>query len=210
MLDSEFYGVYDAVFSLGSNCQTAYQLRRLGLRQEAGPLDWFISNSHKGLVSVLENRFEDFMELDHMTLVGQFQTCYCIKDEKYQIFSYHDFPVKLPRDRWSEAYPEFHERQLRRQTRFLEAARSLERLLFVRLNCTPDEALQLHDLLTGLVTHQFTLLVVNTRQELGCESAPTIRGGIVTAELYKGEDWRGDDVSWGGLMQHIRLRKKSI
>lgn len=206
MIDSHLKGAYDAVFSLGANCQTAYQLRRLGLRHAAGPLDWFISSSHSGLISVLQNRFEDFMKLDHLKLVGQFKTCYCIKDEKYEIFSYHDFPVELPPDRWADAYPDFHGRQVRRQERFLQAASMMGRILFVRLNSTPEEALQLRQILSDLTTHQFTLLIVNTRQVAVQEISPKFNQGMVTAELSKGSDWRGDDGGWEQLLQSITIK----
>ncbi|WP_433943106.1 DUF1796 family putative cysteine peptidase [Paenibacillus sp. SN-8-1] len=207
MIDSPLKGSYDAVFSLGANCQTAYQLRRLNLRKAAGPLDWFISGSHSGLIAVLRNRFEDFMKLEHLKLVGQFKTCYCIKDEKYGIFSYHDFPVKLPPDRWADAYPDFHDRLVRRQERFLHAVSMLEHILFVRLNCTPDEALQLQQILSDLTTHRFTLLIVNTRQEAIQEIRPKFEHGIVTAELSKGSDWRGDDRGWEQLLHNITIKK---
>lgn len=212
MLDSQYHGEYSAVYSLGPNCQTAYQLRRLGLRQAAGPLDWFISNSHAGLTSLLDNRFHDFMELENMKLVGQFQTCYCIKDEKYQIFSYHDFPVALPKERWHEAYPEFHERQTRRQERFLQALASLDRLLFVRMNCTPEEALDLHQRLSRLVVHSFNLLIVNTPQDVSQESSQAAEhtivhpAGLATAQLNKGADWRGDDEGWAALLEKISVK----
>ncbi|MNH85348.1 hypothetical protein D3C87_456870 [compost metagenome] len=206
MIDSPLKGAYDAVFSLGANCQTAYQLRRLGLRHAAGPLDWFISSSHSGLISVLQNRFVDFMKLEHLKLVGQFKTCYCIKDEKYEIFSYHDFPVELPPDRWADAYPGFLDRQVRRQERFLQAASMMDRILFVRLNSTPEEALQLQQILSDLTVHQFTLLIVNTCQEAVQEIRPEFKQGRVTAELSKGSDWRGDDGGWEQLLQNITIK----
>ncbi|RUT35464.1 hypothetical protein EJP77_00055 [Paenibacillus zeisoli] len=206
MIESSLKGTYNAVFSLGANCQTAYQLRRLGLRSYAGPFDWFISSYHSGLIAVLENRFEDFMKLDQLKLVGQFKTCYCIKDEKYGIYSYHDFPVELPEERWADAYPEFHERQIRRQERFLQAATTMDRILFVRLNSSSEEALQLQHTLSDLTRRPFTLLIVNTREDAAPEICPESRHGIITAVLNKGSDWRGDNKGWEQLLQHITLQ----
>lgn len=206
MIVSPLEGTYHAVFSLGANCQTAYQLRRLGLRSCAGPFDWFISAHHSGLIAVLENRFDDFMKLEHMKLVGQFKTCYCVKDEKYGIFSYHDFPTQLPEERWADAYPEFHQRQIRRQERFLQAVSSVNRILFVRLNSSPEEALQLQRTLSELTTHPFTLLIVNTTQEAVTDIRPESKHGIITAVINKGSDWRGDDKGWEQLMQNITVK----
>lgn len=54
---------FDAIFSLGSSCQVASQLRRNGLRTAAGPFDWFNFASTPGFCQVLESRFERFMLL---------------------------------------------------------------------------------------------------------------------------------------------------
>ncbi|USB31886.1 DUF1796 family putative cysteine peptidase [Paenibacillus sp. YPG26] len=206
MIHSPLSGTYDALFSLGANCQTAYQLRRLGARHAAGPLDWFISSSHRGLIAVLQNRFEDFMKLDHLKLVGQFKTCYCIKDEKYDIFSYHDFPVTLPPDRWTEAYQEFQSRQLRRQERFLQTASRAERILYIRMGSTLDEAIHLQQILSELTAHSFTLLIVNTGHKTTQKICPEFKQGIIMAELNKGSDWRGDDQGWEQLLQDIVIK----
>jgi hypothetical protein len=61
----ECSGSYKAVVSLGSSCQTAYQLKRLGLRGHAGPLDWFISQSAKDVVRLIRNRFKGFMSMNN-------------------------------------------------------------------------------------------------------------------------------------------------
>ena len=45
--------------SLGTNCSVAYQLRKLGLREEAYPFDW-CSTNYKNLLEVLKNDFKDY------------------------------------------------------------------------------------------------------------------------------------------------------
>ncbi len=113
----EAKGKYKAFISLGSTCQTAHQLQRLGLRQFAGPLDWFISPSVPDLAKILQSRFKSFMEWSNLQLIGVIDNHYVVKDTVYQIESYHDFPFTAP---WGVPYPQFKEKLSRRVNRFFE------------------------------------------------------------------------------------------
>ena len=104
-------GTYHAFISLGAMCQTAHQLNRLKLRKFSGPLDWFISFSSPKLSQLLNARFNGFMELNHLRLINIVDNHYVLRDMKYQIDSYHDFPIPYNPN---QLYPQFKDKLDRR------------------------------------------------------------------------------------------------
>jgi hypothetical protein len=203
---AECVGAYGAYISLGSTCQTAYQLKRLGLRRFAGPLDWFVSESVPGLVGLIRSRFNGFMELNNIQLIGYTQDCYIARDNACEIVSYHDFPQTLSIFNWQEAYPELIERVRRRANRFLEMVKN-HPVFFVRTQLTAEEALLLQSALQPLTHEESRLLVLNEH--------PADSGGIVfedwgldgicSASVPTEEDWRGSDRVWDQVMDGFRL-----
>ncbi|SDW19087.1 DUF1796 family putative cysteine peptidase [Paenibacillus sp. PDC88] len=200
---------YDAVFSLGSNCQTAYQLRRLSLRREAGPLDWFVSKNIDQLIRLIDARFAGFMDLGNLEKISAFRTCYCVRDTRYGILSYHDFPITEKEADWALAYPEFKSKLCRRTERMLQAWETGERLLFVRVNGGQDDGDRLYYSLKKQVKHFFDLIIIDT---LADENAPVSSwaepSGCIRYSIPKGKDWRGSDGAWNKLLESIRLRHR--
>ncbi|MBP2000377.1 hypothetical protein J2Z69_001396 [Paenibacillus shirakamiensis] len=205
MLDARHLGSYDVIVSLGPTCQPAYQLRRLQLRTSAGPLDWFISKSHEGFIKVISQRFDGFMTLAYMKNVGEFKTCYCIEDTLHQIYSYHDFSMNTPRDRWQEDYLPFHDTLIRRQTRFLERLVTASRSLFVRMNVSLQQSLELCALLDSMVKGEFTLLIIVTDTKEMPAQAQQLPSQLAYAYMGKGDDWRGPDEEWNQLLAAISI-----
>lgn len=201
--------VYDAVFSLGSNCQTAYQLRRISLRQEAGPLDWFVSKNIDQLIRLIEARFAGLMDRDNLERISAFRTCYCVRDTRYGILSYHDFPITERAADWALAYPEFKSKLCRRMDRMLHAWETGEKILFVRVNGGHDDCDRLYYSLKKLVKHSFDLIVIDT---LADEDAPVTRwveaSGCIRYSISKGKDWRGSDEACNKLLESVRLRQR--
>jgi hypothetical protein len=202
---SEVKGAYDAVCSLGANCQTAYQLRRVKLRRTAGPLDWFVSQSMNGVIRLIRNRFNGLMERQSIQLIGPLQTCYCFKDSVYQLYSYHDFPLTSPPEKWDESYPPFAEKITRRAKRLLNLASFSDRLLFIRIQATIEEAQQLKAALQTIVEHEFRLLIVNYHSDLRTDTIEQAWNldGICSVILPKGPDWRGFDQAWDYILDGV-------
>jgi len=199
-------GDYTAFISLGSTCQTAYQLQRLGLRKFAGPLDWFISFAAHDVARLIRNRFDGFMELNQLRLTGTDLDCYVVKDDKFDIVSYHDFPLSLPIYRWTDAYPEFKRKIDRRIDRFLTAARS-KPICLVRTQTSKPEAEKLLASLNTVMADKFRLLIVNNMDYL-YELRHEDWGlpDVCSVSVPKGMNWRGSDQVWDQIMKGFKLK----
>lgn len=110
-----------AFVSLGMNCAPATQLRKLGLRKEAYPFDWLISEH---IESCLEDDFKFFF-LD-----------WKINEKKNAILNHygfwftHDFPRTIPDhqivENWNLSVPEIQKKYQRRIQRFRNLCQSTE------------------------------------------------------------------------------------
>ncbi|MFC0215277.1 DUF1796 family putative cysteine peptidase [Paenibacillus chartarius] len=196
---------YQDIFSLGSSCQAAYQLRRMKLRREAGPLDWFISSSVPGLVKLLQLRFHGFMELSSMQLIGRAHRHYVIRDTVYTIDSYHDFPFTQPEGEWQRTHDEFKRKIDRRSERLIQALEQSPSLLLVRTQMTKEQAAALQQALHSLIrTPDYLLLAVNTHEDPSRRDTVPESWGldhVAAVTLPKGADWRGSDAAWSALFQ---------
>ncbi|NOU67025.1 hypothetical protein GC096_23555 [Paenibacillus sp. LMG 31461] len=203
-------GGYKAYISLGSTCQTAYQLKRLGLRKFAGPLDWFVSDSIGGVVRLIDHRFNGFMELSQLELIGTTNECFVVRDNANDVISFHDFPLSLTAGRWWEAYPAFKQKLNRRVDRFLITIQG-QPILFIRTNSNRKEAQEIHAALKRLVHGKFHLLIVNNHQEDSKVVTYEDWGlsGISSVLLPKGEDWRGFNQAWDTCMNGFKLKASS-
>ncbi|MBA2936861.1 hypothetical protein HZF08_00915 [Paenibacillus sp. CGMCC 1.16610] len=211
MKSRDSLGGYKAYISLGSTCQTAHQLRRLGLRKYAGPLDWFISDSTGEVVRLINHRFKGFMELSQLELIGTTYECFVIRDNASGVTSFHDFPLYLTAERWRDAYPAFKEKLNRRVDRFMKTMQG-QPILFIRTNATKKEAQELHAALKRLKHGKFHLLIVNNHQK---DSKDVIYeswglGGISSVLLPQGEDWRGSNQAWDTCMNGFKLKASSL
>ncbi|OCT13516.1 hypothetical protein A8709_18135 [Paenibacillus pectinilyticus] len=204
-------GGYKAYISLGSTCQTAFQLKRLGLRKYAGPLDWFVSDSIDGVVRLIDHRFNGFMELNQLELIGTTNECFVIRDNAHDVISFHDFPLYLSAVRWQEAYPAFKQKLNRRVDRFLRMIQD-QPILFIRTNAKRKEAKELHAALKRLSPRKFHLLIVNNHQEDRKDVIYEDWGlnGISMVLLPKGEDWKGSNQAWDHCMKGFKLKASSL
>lgn len=198
-------GGYKAYISLGSTCQTAFQLKRLGLRKYAGPLDWFVSDSIGGVIRLIDHRFNGFMEISQLELIGTTNECFVVRDNANDVISFHDFPLYLSAERWWEAYPAFKQKLKRRVDRFLSTIQG-QPILFIRTNSKRKEAQDLHAALKKLMPGKFQLLIVNNHQEDRKDVIYEDWGlvGISSVLLPKGEDWRGFNQAWDKCMNGFK------
>ncbi|WP_289356207.1 MULTISPECIES: DUF1796 family putative cysteine peptidase [unclassified Paenibacillus] len=204
MLLSDVNGVYDAVYSLGSNCYPAQRLERYGLRPYSGVIDWMYSNSTPGVSMLLRNRFAKFMHPDHFVVESiVFYHNYCVRDRVYHVQSVHDFLHSARRRGIALKYPTFMETLQRRIHRFLTKAEHSKRLFFLRMNASYDEAAELEAALASLVKHQFSLLVVNPGSEYRVVDLNWPLANTCGLMLPIGWDEECDRV-WNEVFAHIR------
>ncbi len=205
---AELHKSYDLAFSLGSNCEPTYQLRRHHLRRCAGPLDWFVAGPVKHLCEQLDQRFAAFMQLEHLEMIRPLRTKYAVVDRLNKYVSYHDFSL-YPDGQWQRGYPEFRAKLDRRVERFYAALEHGERLLFLRTHISREDALQLQTALSKHVKGQFELLVVNPAEETSYEDQWQL-DGICSILMRKGKTWSGCDEAWERVFQHITVNPEAL
>jgi hypothetical protein len=200
-------GAYGAYISLGSTCQTAYQLRRLQLRTFAGPLDWFISRTGTDVSRLIQNRFQGFMEFNRLQVVGTDADQYVVRDNGYNIVSYHDFPLMY---RWTDTYPSFKQKMDHRVRSLLTAAKNGP-LCFIRTDTTKNEAQQLFAALNTIIPGKFRLLIVNNVNDyLEVRHEDWGLHHIGSVFVSSGADWRGSDFAWDQIMNGFSLKLGSV
>ena len=198
---------YHRIYSLGSSCEVAHQLRRKGLRKEAGPFDWFVSYSPKRLAEQIEGRFRQFMKLNNLKLLRRLKTTYALKDEVSLCISYHDFPLKDGEEDWKQDYPAFYSKVQRRTARFLDALKSEMPILLIRVNCSKEDALALQYALDchSPPASKPHLLILNVGPKLILEDQWGF-DRICSLQITKGDTWMGNDDCWDQVLNRIKLQ----
>ncbi len=153
---------YNAIYSMGRKCLVAIQLHRLGLRKFGGMLDWNRSVHLSNVNLLLRNRFAGYMELDNLEFTGydQGDRCLMLRDKVYDIYSVHDYPKDYNTPDHLVSYPEVKAMYDRRIQRFLEKTAVVPWLLFIRIEGTYEEVVELERQLRSYVKHQFHILLV--------------------------------------------------
>lgn len=196
-------GQYSDIISLGSSCQTSYQLRRMKLRKEGGPFDWFISDSVPGLVKLFNNKFQHYMEFNQLQMIGKAHQHYIVRDTYYNIDSYHDFSFTQPESQWHQEYPAFKQKIERRVQRFLDTLAQSPSIVLVRTQMTKEAALQLLQAVNPWIgTSDFVLLAVNNHDDWSRTDVAIEEWGLEhlkAVRIPRGKDWRGADDTWEQL-----------
>ncbi|NEW04429.1 hypothetical protein GK047_00115 [Paenibacillus sp. SYP-B3998] len=197
---------YDMVISLGGNCQTAYQLDKNKLRTFSGPLDWVTSYSVPGIIKMLETRFEGYMDLSHMKVIGANPYHYTVEDHFSGCVSYHDFPINNEADPFI-TYSEFKIKLNHRIDTFYDRLANTNSVLFIRLSANMHEAINIRKALKTIVFVPFHLLIVNYTNLPYVLDKDWGLTGISNVEIT--EDigrWQGHDNSWEYLLKSIALK----
>lgn len=187
---------FDAIFSLGSSCQVASQLRRSGLRTAAGPFDWFNFASTPGFCQVLESRFERFMLLPNLEVYSHSVNCHYVRDKASNCLSFHDFKYdpKLPP---LFDYPEFRDRLERRIERFNRCLSSVQDVLLIRTVKHTEDAFRIFETIENSYSnpHLRYLFVLHSSDPDTAEidsGHPRIR----IVRMPAGSTWEGDAEAW--------------
>ncbi|WP_019639556.1 DUF1796 family putative cysteine peptidase [Paenibacillus fonticola] len=179
---SELQRPYDMIMSLGYNCMTAYQLKRLSLRNFSGPIDWVIIHEAKDLIRLLDHRFQGYMEQQNLKILGTHNGFFSVQDTEYKAHSFHDFPCSGDNPAITNYY-EFKEKLDRRTSRFMSLAAQADSALFVRERCSYEDAVRLRDSLSSLVKGKTHLLIINYTREGRLVEHNWIDDGICSVDV---------------------------
>lgn len=160
-------GNYDAIFSLGNACLVSNRLRYYHLQSYTGIIDWMLSPNLLNVIDLLQNRFKNFMKKENLIWEGydHFKVSLLLKDSVYNITSVHDFPITMNTPQNWIMYEEFQNKLNRRIQRFLNKLETCDKILFVRIGGTYEEAKQLEIVLSKMVQREFYVLLINSISE---------------------------------------------
>ncbi|MEK3997039.1 DUF1796 family putative cysteine peptidase [Psychrobacillus sp. FSL K6-2365] len=203
---SQLKGEYDAIFSLGDLCLASIQLKKHNLRPYSGVLDWMASVELSKVNELLENRFLDFLEYDNLRVIGYADTFICVSDDGYNLVSNHDFDGEKNTLTYLGGYAEVMEKYERRIQRFLSEMNNAKRILFVRTEGTLEDAAVLQDVLSRLVKHDFSVLLINHTYVQGIVEKSWPLEKICSIEFPNKDKWEGNHDLWREVLSGIRLR----
>lgn len=201
---------YNSIISLGAYCQIIHQLERKKLKNFSGPFDWISSPCLSDVNKLLTNKFVSFMEYSNLIVEGSANNItYIVKDNLYNISSYHDFPLVPNNKNPLSLYPIFKKRLDIKVDNFLRICTNSNSLLFIRMGASYEEITNLVSILKDLVKKEFTLLVINLSTNKYIAEHDWGIKNVCTVEI---EDtlstrWEGCDSTWDQLLQGIALRK---
>lgn len=203
---SQLKGEYDAIFSLGDLCLASIQLKKHNLRPYSGVLDWMASVELSKVSELLENRFLDFLEYDNLRVIGYADTFICVSDDGYNLVSNHDFDGEKNTLTYLGGYAEVMEKYERRIQRFLSEMDNAKRILFVRTEGTLEDAAVLQDVLSRLVKHDFSVLLINHTYVQGIVEKSWPLEKVCSIEFPNKDKWEGNHDLWREVLSGIRLR----
>ena len=203
---SQLKGEYDAIFSLGDLCLASIQLKKHNLRPYSGVLDWMASPELSMVNELLENRFIGFLEYDNLRVIGYADDFICVSDDGYNFVSNHDFDGEKNTLTYLGGYAEVMEKYERRIQRFLSEMENAKRILFVRTEGTLEDAAVLQDVLSKIVKHDFSILLINHTYVQGIVEKSWPLEKVCSIEFPNKDKWEGNHDLWEEVLIGIRLR----
>lgn len=203
---SQLKGEYDAIFSLGDLCLASIQLKKHNLRPYSGVLDWMASIDLSKVNELLENRFIGFLEYDNLRVIGYADDFICVSDDGYNLVSNHDFDGERNTLTYLGGYAEVMEKYERRIQRFLSEMDNAKRILFVRTEGTLEDAAVLQDVLSKIVKHDFSILLINHAYVQGIVEKSWPLEKVCSIEFPNKDKWEGNHDLWEEVLSGIRLR----
>lgn len=128
--------MFENYISLGSNCNTALALSKLGLRTCKGPFDWQTS-SFEGIITLLENDFKDFLKYENLVICKDNQKTF--DDIKHKINYNHDIKTNL-QDDYNSIFEDYQKRidkfrkMVKKPTCFIRICWQADELSFIKKN----------------------------------------------------------------------------
>lgn len=127
--------VFDNFISLGWFCGTAASMKKYGLRSFSGPFDWYF-NDFYGVLSCIENRFEDFLLKDNLQ---ETENPKSFLDTKYGFVFNHEIKRSLEedyeiiKDKYNRRIIYF-EKRIKERTCFIRTVRNPKELEYIEKN----------------------------------------------------------------------------
>ncbi|MFB5269741.1 DUF1796 family putative cysteine peptidase [Paenibacillus enshidis] len=206
MMLREIKGNYDAIFSLGDLCLTSIQLRQHNLRPYAGVLDWMGSPILSDVNRLLKYRFYDFMDGSHLRVIGYAGDAndnIAVSEDAYHVVSSHDFDIFRNTLNELNTYHEVKAKFDRRIQRFLHKCATSKRILFVRTEAELNDAAELQNVLSELVTNDFRVLVVNHTGYRGIVDEGWPLEKVCAVRFPYRDKWYGNNHLWAQLLHGI-------
>lgn len=198
---------FDAIYSLGYNCQVASQLRRNQLRHAAGPWDWFNLASTRKFCEVLRNQLSGFMLRENLEVYGKSVNCYYVRDTHTSCLSFHDFKND-PNEKPLYDYPVFRERLDRRIERFNRCLNSNQVTLLIRIIPDEKDAITIDQAIRKTYSNpNISLLFIILHNASHIEHLPSYSEQVHLVKMPKGATWEGDIHAWKLVTQGWSLRE---
>ncbi|MED5016034.1 DUF1796 family putative cysteine peptidase [Paenibacillus chibensis] len=205
---ADLKGTYDAIFSLGDLCLASMQLEKFDMRPYAGPLDWMASYNLADVNRLLGNHFANFMNYENLVVEERVSDqLYLVRETYYDMLSNHDFFTHNNFPPYLAAYPEVKAKYDRRVQRFMEKMTSANRILFIRTEGSFEHAQELQEVLSGLVAHDFRVLLINHTPVTGVVEVDWPLEKVCSILMPNEEKWDGNDHLWAEILSGIHLNE---
>lgn len=206
---ADLKGTYDAIFSLGDLCLAAMKLEKFELRNSAGPLDWMATYNLSDVNRLLRNRFAHFLAYNNLVVEDKVsEQLYLVRDTYYNFLSNHDFFTHNNFPPNLEAYPYVKAKYDRRVQRFMEKMMTSRKILFIRTEGTFEQAKELQEILSGLVVHDFRVLLINHTPVNDIVELDWPLEKICSIQLPNVDKWLGNDHLWGQILSGIHISSR--
>ncbi|WP_186785952.1 DUF1796 family putative cysteine peptidase [Paenibacillus agilis] len=194
------------VIGLGGDCSVAYQIRRLGLRQAAYPLDWFAMPDAGLTASLIQSNFSSFMERDNLDILGITDNglYYHVVDRKWNCHSFHDFPI-VEGESPLYNYELYYQTLQKRIRRFLDDLRMDKPVTLIRMGYEHQDIPILENAITTARQFPFELLLI--KESHACKQPELIAKHKSTLQylMPTGPSWYGNDDAWVKLACEVLL-----
>jgi Putative papain-like cysteine peptidase (DUF1796) len=168
-----------------------------------------LSPSLSNVNRLLENKFKGFMAYHNLTVEGPANIdTYIVKDNLYNIESYHDFAITADGKDPLHNYSLFKSKLDIRINNFFEKCASCDSLLFIRMEAFPYEVIKLNSILKGIVKKDYMILVINFSPDQKVTKPNWGIPNICNTEIPNtlSTRWQGCDSSWDHILAGILLR----
>ena len=185
---------------LGNSCSIAYNLRLLDLRNLAFPFDWVRVTNLNNITTLLENEFEDFLNLDTFQFKEISDKFEINGRNKSYVYSnnyctfYHEFDdyiEKINTDTFLEKYN-------RRINRFLDCIKSKNHITFIREEYGKVKLCKINKFIKAIQimnpTLKFKLIIITNNKNL--EDIDNVTFYYSDKSII---DWTRPEIDWANV-----------
>lgn len=203
---NEIKGVYNAIFSLGENCIPSLKLRQFNLRKFAGPFDWVGSPKLSNVIKLIATNFSNFLNEKNL-IVPQYasEEDLLVVDLAHHISFNHDFKTNVNTLQHLSDLPQVQKKYEKRINRFIDTLATAQRLLFIRTEADWMDTFVLEKVLSQLVRHDYTILIVNHATVKEIVELDWKINNVCAIEIPNDEIWEGNNLLWERIFQGITL-----